>query len=415
MPGLVGLARLDGARGDLGGAIARWRKVVERLPLPEYVVGLGEAELAAGRRADARDDLALVGAERRLLAAAGVNTDVELALYEADHGDRARGVELARAAWTKAPSVRSADAMGWALTRAGHPRAGLRWAHRALRLGSLDAGLRFHAGMTALAAGRRSEGRRDLRLALAHGLAARRRGRRSRPAARWRAGRERRHIPRPRHTAHRSDSRCWWRSSWGCWCPAVAGAHPLGNFSVNHLTEVSVSADRVDVRYVLDQAEIPTFQERDLGDAAVLARKRAEVSKRLVVTVDGRRVALRPAGRAVLTHPAGQGGLRTTRVELPLTRGRTRRPARRGERRHVSRARRLEGRRGQAGERDGGALERARPGPDAGPAALSGRPAAQPGRPAGRVAPGVAGLRHARGPGVPGAARRRRTRAAATR
>ena len=82
-----------------------------------------------------------------------------------------------------------------------------------------------------------------------------------------------------------------------------------------------MSADRVDVRYVLDEAEIPTFQERDLGDAAVLARKRAEVAKRLVVTVDGRRVALRPAGRAVLTHPTGQGGLRTTRVELPLTAG----------------------------------------------------------------------------------------------
>jgi len=101
--------------------------------------------------------------------------------------------------------------------------------------------------------------------------------------------------------------------------PAVAGAHPLGNFSVNHLTEVSASADRVDVRYVLDEAEIPTFQERDLGDAAVLARQRAEVAERLVVTVDSRRVALRPAGRAVLTHPAGQSGLRTTRLELPLS------------------------------------------------------------------------------------------------
>jgi tetratricopeptide (TPR) repeat protein len=172
VPALVGLARLDGARGDLDGAIRRWREVVERLPLPEYVVGLGEAELAAGRRADARRDLALVGAEQKLLASAGVNTDVELALYEADHGDRARGVELARRAWASAPSVRSADALGWALTRAGRPEAGLRWAHRALALGSLDAGLRFHAGMTALAAGRRSEGRRDLRLAVAHGLAA---------------------------------------------------------------------------------------------------------------------------------------------------------------------------------------------------------------------------------------------------
>ena len=45
---------------------------------------------------------------------------------------------------------------------------------------------------------------------------------------------------------------------------APAGAHPLGNFSVNHLTVVRASSDRVDVRYVLDQAEIPTFQERGL-------------------------------------------------------------------------------------------------------------------------------------------------------
>jgi nickel/cobalt exporter len=100
--------------------------------------------------------------------------------------------------------------------------------------------------------------------------------------------------------------------------PGVASAHPLGNFSVNHLAEVSVSSDRVDVRYVLDQAEIPTFQERDLSDATVLARKRAEVEKRLVLTVDGRRVPLAAAGEPVLTHPDGAGGLRTTRLELRL-------------------------------------------------------------------------------------------------
>ena len=101
--------------------------------------------------------------------------------------------------------------------------------------------------------------------------------------------------------------------------PAVAGAHPLGNFSVNHLAQVAVSADRVDVRYILDEAEIPTFQQRGVADATLLARKQAEVERRLVLTVDGRRVALRPAGRATISHPMGQGGLRTTRVELPLT------------------------------------------------------------------------------------------------
>ena len=101
--------------------------------------------------------------------------------------------------------------------------------------------------------------------------------------------------------------------------PAAAHAHPLGNFSVNHLTQVTVSADRIDLRYVLDEAEIPTFQQRSVPDAELLARKRAEVGRRLTVTADGRRLTLRPAGTARLTHPAGQGGLETTRVEIPLT------------------------------------------------------------------------------------------------
>jgi nickel/cobalt exporter len=100
--------------------------------------------------------------------------------------------------------------------------------------------------------------------------------------------------------------------------PAAASAHPLGNFSVNHLAEVSVSSDRVDVRYILDEAEIPTFQQRGVADAELLRRKRDEVARRLVLTVDGRRVPLRPAGAGSLTHPRGQGGLDTTRVELPL-------------------------------------------------------------------------------------------------
>jgi nickel/cobalt transporter (NicO) family protein len=101
--------------------------------------------------------------------------------------------------------------------------------------------------------------------------------------------------------------------------PAVASAHPLGNFSVNHIAQVSVSPDRVDVRYILDQAEIPTFQERGVPDAAVLARKQAEVRKRLVLTVDGKPVPLRAAGQTSISHPPGAGGLRTTRVEIPLT------------------------------------------------------------------------------------------------
>jgi nickel/cobalt transporter (NicO) family protein len=99
---------------------------------------------------------------------------------------------------------------------------------------------------------------------------------------------------------------------------APARAHPLGNFSVNHLATVSISADRVDVRYVLDQAEIPTVQERGLGRAELLRRKLGEVRRGLTLSVDGRTVPLRIAGRPRLTFPDGAGGLNTTRLELSL-------------------------------------------------------------------------------------------------
>ncbi len=97
-----------------------------------------------------------------------------------------------------------------------------------------------------------------------------------------------------------------------------AEAHPLGNFSVNHLSTVSISSDRVDVRYILDQAEIPTVQERGLGRAEVLRRKLGEVRRGLVLTVDGRPTELHQAARPRLTFPSGAGGLTTTRLELTL-------------------------------------------------------------------------------------------------
>ena len=168
-PALAGRARLAAAGGELDRAIRLMRGVVARLPLPEHVIALGELRLAAGRPAAARRTRALVGAERRLLAGAGVDTDAELAVFEADHGSPRRAVALARRAWAAAPGIRAADALGWALTKSGRRRAGLTWAHRALRLGSLDPLMHFHAGMAA----RGAERRRHLRLALAHGLAGR--------------------------------------------------------------------------------------------------------------------------------------------------------------------------------------------------------------------------------------------------
>src|SRR5262245_18931146 len=109
--------------------------------------------------------------------------------------------------------------------------------------------------------------------------------------------------------------------------PGAASAHPLGNFTVNHLSQVRISQDSVEVHYILDQAEIPTFQEsqqfdRD-GDGEIsgaergplLERKLAEIAPDLRVTVDGRDISLGPPRAPTLTFPPGQGGLSLTRVE----------------------------------------------------------------------------------------------------
>jgi nickel/cobalt exporter len=101
--------------------------------------------------------------------------------------------------------------------------------------------------------------------------------------------------------------------------PAAASAHPLGNFSVNHLTQVSFAPGQVRLHWILDQAEIPTFQERGLADATVLDRKLAEARRGLRVTADGRAAPLASRPGATITHPPGQGGLPLTRVEADLT------------------------------------------------------------------------------------------------
>jgi ABC-type nickel/cobalt efflux system permease component RcnA len=104
----------------------------------------------------------------------------------------------------------------------------------------------------------------------------------------------------------------------GALSASSASAHPLGNFTTNHLSEITVSSDRVDVRYILDQAEIPTFQERGLSAGLLTGRKADEARRGLRLVVDGKDVPLRIEGRPDLSFPPGQGGLKTTRLELSL-------------------------------------------------------------------------------------------------
>ena len=93
--------------------------------------------------------------------------------------------------------------------------------------------------------------------------------------------------------------------------PREASAHPLGNFTVNHYAGIELAGNRVFVRYVLDLAEIPTFQS---GDRVRSPRYPSELARELDLRLGAERVVLRPLAHRVSERP-GAGGLPTLRLE----------------------------------------------------------------------------------------------------
>lgn len=108
--------------------------------------------------------------------------------------------------------------------------------------------------------------------------------------------------------------------------PVAASAHPLGNFTINLYSGIALTPGQVRIEYVVDMAEIPTFQEMvdidanrdgqasDAEKAAWAGRTAPRLLANVFLSVGGRPVALGVASSSMRFRP-GQGGLPILRLE----------------------------------------------------------------------------------------------------
>ena len=103
----------------------------------------------------------------------------------------------------------------------------------------------------------------------------------------------------------------------------LAIAHPMGNFSINHYSRIELQRDGINIQYILDLAEIPTYQELQDGNISTTAdsraidsyleRKGAELARGLSLSLNGKTLPMRLVSSSVI-FPPGAGGLPTMKM-----------------------------------------------------------------------------------------------------
>jgi tetratricopeptide (TPR) repeat protein len=165
-PAYLALARLATARGDDVAARRAWRAAYRRAGSVDAASELARVAEREGRVGRAAGLYRAVADNRASEIAAGVDMDLEIAQFEADHGSPRIALAAARREWGRRHSVHVADALGWALYRAGRVDDALPFALAATRLGTPDAHFWLHRAVIEDALGLEREARRHL----AHGL-----------------------------------------------------------------------------------------------------------------------------------------------------------------------------------------------------------------------------------------------------
>ena len=164
---LAAKARARSAAGDTVGAVEFYRRASERVPLPEYAIALGDLYTKLGRAEEAKRQYDLVEFIERAGAVEGTYTR-ELALFWADRETRLdEALAVAERERAARRDIYTADVLAWCLYRKGRLDEARAAIDEALRLGTRDSRLLFHAGMIYHALGDRRAAGKYLRAALA--------------------------------------------------------------------------------------------------------------------------------------------------------------------------------------------------------------------------------------------------------
>ena len=164
---LAGLGHVRAAQGNMDQAIKLMNQAVGIMPMPEFVITLGDLYQVTGQTKAADQQYKLVTTIEKLYQANGVDLDLEIALFNADHDkDLNRTLALARKAYANRPSIFGADVLAWTLYKTGHYTEAKKYSDEALRLGTKDSLKLFHAGMISLKLGNKTQARQYLEQAL---------------------------------------------------------------------------------------------------------------------------------------------------------------------------------------------------------------------------------------------------------
>ncbi|MFE3017321.1 tetratricopeptide repeat protein [Streptomyces sp. NPDC059256] len=166
-PSLAARGRALTALGRTEAALRDYQSALAKRPLAEYALEAGELNESLGLDGDAETQYALVGELARKATAGGRNEELVVGRYEADHGDPQDAVELLQAEWDGGRrSIQIADALGWALFRAGRVKEALPYAKKATGEGLRSPLFAYHRGEIERASQRYGPARRYLGQAL---------------------------------------------------------------------------------------------------------------------------------------------------------------------------------------------------------------------------------------------------------